>query len=972
MKRFLKKSTAILMAGLLLLTNVGLLGVIADDAHEHAHESTPAAQNDGTWTGTVGELIAQNYALNDQEKAILQSSGLVGETFTVDVPDQDTQDAQGLVAVDADAKTVTVKPYVTAGFTWVPTAAVLKYTNKDGTPGTDLEIALAKAGDVYVGTFNNPANSYRVVVTYTLSIAVDKNTQQLLLNTPYYLAEGAMQMEKAMTGSLGLAVETIDGMMEQLRELYNGVSYSVSYKAEYAGREFALQADLKVGLKEDSKVKKALGNLIADYDKNGGKSTLAVDMDAYTAAKSKVQFMLENGEAIKEHIATFYQQVSAINKNKHELMDLADQLDNIATGDGENTVKGINAKIDALVAEAEALADEKVVENINEVADQFDTDYATLKSVAQQMFGIDLSLDSLRNKTRKDDAIYNAIADKRVEFEEFAQLLEDKAQTSGSVLGGIYRGYAEQIRNEGIPSLNELEEGVRKGYQTFDDAAVAILDKKTDVEAYGRLAAEKAAEIRELAGGRTLSGAASNIYDYHSEEWLYIGKTLVKDGITAEEYKALDRVVNLAYDAIEKAVYVNLHDDMAIQESLFADQTDIAAMVDQFVIFVDVKAQAVSKSKVNSADLISMDIVSRNFPMDKGTKVADVLAAIDGCGAENSALAQWDSYYNIGTANYDRKAAFVDADGKEVKNFNELTSDIRYIITYLPKTYTIKSDFAADVEVPYGYNWQLPRHEDATKSYDYTVDGTAYRQDAVVRVTKDVNATREEGKALSSKILPELIASSRVPGLSLSAKEKAVLTSGALTVTDKEYFRTPGNDDNLVKVTALAGNTYQVEAIAMNGGLLGKDTEWIPTVAYPIIDGAQGTSFDLVKNGNAYVGTFDCDVMFTKVQVEYRLAITDLDATVVNQLVNIADVLVDEAEAQKATLDALCKENNFYNNLGRVKKQLLGSLGSVEGMSPEAKAALNVLVNTAFNEETGNTLLYDYLTKYQSEDGGLS
>ncbi len=953
-KHFLKKSTAVLMAGLLLLTNVGLLGVIADEQHEHAHESNAALSEDGTWTGTVGELIAQNYQLNDYEKAILQSSGLVGATFTVNVPDQDTQDKLGLVTVDSDAKTVAAKPYETEGFVWEPTAAVLKYTNKDGTPGTDLDVPLTKVGDVYVGSFNNPANSYRVEVTYTLSIAVDKATQQLLLNAPYYLAEGAMQMENAMTGSLGLAVETIDGMMESLRELYNGVSYDVVYEGKTV-------ASYKVGLKEDGKVKEALGNLIADFDKNGGKSTLAVDMDAYAAAKSKVQFMLENGNAVKEHIAAFYQQVAAINKNKQELLDLADQLDNIATGTGDGTVAGAKAQIDALVAEAEGLVDGKIQSDIIEPA---------IKK-ANDEYGADIS--SLRGKTRKDDAIYNEIEAKRVEFEKTANDLESSAAYLPSSLAQQAREKANLIRTTGMEALDKLEEAIREAYRLGDEKIAELQAKKDDADAYGALATEKAKQIRDLVGGRTLSGAASTIFEYHDQEWKYLGKTLVKEDITADEYKALDRVVSAAYDAIEKAVYAELHDDMAIQETLFADDTVIAALVEQFVIYVNVEAQAVSKNKVNSADLISMEIVSYNFPMDKDTAVADVLAAIEDCGVENTALAQWDAYYNIGNTHYDRVASFVDMDGNEVKNFKALTSDITYVITYLPKTHTIKQAYGENLDVPYGYNWQLPRHEDETKSYDYEVDGTAYRQNDVVRVLKDIDVTRKEGKALSSKLLPELIAASHAPGMSLTAKEKAVLNSGALAVAEKVFYRMPDNNDKLVKVSAVSGATYQVEAKTMDGGLLGRDTEWIPTVAYPIIDGAKGAAFDLVKDGDRYVGTFDCDVVFTSVQVEYCLAITGLDAALVNELVNIADVLVADTAAQKATLDALCTENNFYNNLGQVTSTILGSIGQlVPNMSAEAKAALSELMAKAINKDSTYTYLYEYLTQYQSENGGLS
>ena len=961
-KQFLKKSTAVLMAVLTLLTSVGLLNVFAEDEHVHEHESeTPVT--DGKWTGTVGELVAQNYPLNDYEKAILQCAGLVGATFTVDVPDQEDQDKLGLVTVDADAKTVTAKPYETDGVTWVPTAATLKYTNPNGTPGTDIDVPLTKTGDVYAGTFHNPANSYRVVVTYTLNIAVDKDLQALLLNAPYYLADGYVTMEKAMTGSLTLAVETIDGMMEDLRALYNGISYSEKYEAEFEGETFSFEFTLQLGLKEDGNVKAALGNLIADFDKNGGKSTLALDIEAYKKAPSKVQFMIENGAAVREHIEEFYLQIATISAYSDELVALADDLDHVASGDGANTVKDAVAQIEALAQKAEKKMDDKIQSDIIEPAIK----------LAMDTYSIDIS--SLRGKTRENDAIYNEIEAKRAEFEAMAKTLEDRANSPylPSSYAQQLREQAALIRTEGIGKLNELEAGIRAVYAAGDEKIAEIRAKKGEVEAYGQQAAAKAAEIRELAQGNILSGAADTIYDFIADEWAYLNKTLLKDSVTAEEYAALDKAVDAAYDPIKRKLRVELHDDIAVQETLFADEAEISAMVDQYVIYVDVKASAVSQNAVDSTATIPLSVFSQNFPMDKGTKAADVLAAIDACGVESQALAQWDSFYNVATTNYDRLVSFVDMDGNEVKNFTALTEDVRYVITYLPKVYTINQDYAqAPMLVPYGYNWRLPNHEDATKSYDYEVNGKAYRQGAVIRVLGDTTASRKEGKSVTSKTLAELIAASRTPGFGLSAKEKAVLNSGAL-FADTIFYRVPDNNDKLVAVSSLGNDQYQVKAEAMGGGLLGNDAQWIPTVAYPITENGKGAEFALAVDADgAYVGTFTINGIFTSVQVEYRLAITGLDADEVSALTNIAGVLADDTAVQKAALDALCKENNFYNHLGRVKSNLLGALTVVEGMSPEAKAALDLLMAEAFNQDTYYTYLYEYLTQYQSEDGGLA
>ena len=160
--------------------------------------------------------------------------------------------------MDADAETVTAKVYETEGFVWVPTAAVLKYTAPDGSAGTDITVPLTKVGEDYVGSFTKPANSYRVEVTYSLSIAVDAAMQELLLDTPFYLVDGYAKMEQASV-DLSMAFLLMGDRMEQLRAIYNGTSQKVEYEKEYAGHKISLSFEIDATL-ADGAVKTAIGN----------------------------------------------------------------------------------------------------------------------------------------------------------------------------------------------------------------------------------------------------------------------------------------------------------------------------------------------------------------------------------------------------------------------------------------------------------------------------------------------------------------------------------------------------------------------------------------------------------------------------------------------------------------------------------------------------------------------------------------
>ena len=149
-KQTMKKALASLMSLLMVLTMFGM-PVFATTEPNHTHGVDP--QDDSAWTGTAGELVAKNYdELTDAEKAILSSAAMKGDSYVVEVP---TDKTEGLVSVDADAKSVTAYAYEINGFVWKPTAAVLKYTDADGNPGVDLEVKLTQNGDKYVGVFQN-------------------------------------------------------------------------------------------------------------------------------------------------------------------------------------------------------------------------------------------------------------------------------------------------------------------------------------------------------------------------------------------------------------------------------------------------------------------------------------------------------------------------------------------------------------------------------------------------------------------------------------------------------------------------------------------------------------------------------------------------------------------------------------------------------------------------------------------------
>ncbi|MBR5295403.1 MAG: hypothetical protein IKU24_02295, partial [Clostridia bacterium] len=260
----------------------------------------------------------------------------------------------------------------------------------------------------------------------------------------------------------------------------------------------------------------------------------------------------------------------------------------------------------------------------------------------------------------------------------------------------------------------------------------------------------------------------------------------------------------------------------------------------------------------------------------------------------------------------------------------------------------------------------MPRPTEADKSYDYKVNGTSRREGTVVRVLENVSIERKIGKVLAGKELSQLIAQSMVPGKDLTEKEKNVLNTGAFNV-DTLYFRTPDSNDKLTKVIGVDLSTYKVEAEAMIAGLLNSDAKWIPVKAYPVLANGNGAEFDLIQDGDKYVGTFECNETFSRVQVVYRLEIGGFETKLISDLANITAELQDDIALQKDALNLLYTK--LHHNL---KRLTLGALSVLDGVALGENAAESFailkrecMISDSTSEYDSYSYLYQYLSEYE-------
>lgn len=455
-----------------------------------------------------------------------------------------------------------------------------------------------------------------------------------------------------------------------------------------------------------------------------------------------------------------------------------------------------------------------------------------------------------------------------------------------------------------------------------------------------------------------LHNLIANLEKAQAANWEYAEHTLVKADATALELEALDLALKAALNDNGTASFVNRHDTEELTESLVAATTTVKAGVAQSMVNVTVNAQVISASSVNSNTLTTIAGKTVSFLMKDGSTQDEINAKIASVGICADTLAYWTqnaSEYNIASEFYAPNTTFT---------FNPETGVTDVTITYVPVTFTITTSYAEVNTVFYGYRFQLPNHTDASKSYDYKVNGVAKYQGEIIKVTENLNVTRTEGTALESSTINAMIADSSV-GATLTAEARAILKANAFKASqypnlfDALRYRTP----TVANLETTGENGYKVTASSAASGLL-SGAVWT-AVSVDLLDanGAILANYPMT-NGVcefAYTGTFE------NARVNFTLAVTDIATGDAVTIANIPHTLATEAADQIVILNRMA-DGSLYSSLGSLDNTTINLIVTVVNsseMSDETKTVVSTL-KTDCVDASGNIILYKQLTDYKS------
>ncbi len=445
------------------------------------------------------------------------------------------------------------------------------------------------------------------------------------------------------------------------------------------------------------------------------------------------------------------------------------------------------------------------------------------------------------------------------------------------------------------------------------------------------------------AAVKTLEGITADIQVGAEFDWTKLAG-LVNSGTDAEKLEEL------------VATITETSDTTASKTELLADTTVVTANMAQATVKVEVKAD-VYKTGATVTDALVKD--AGVIRLAAGSAQDAIEQMIGQNGMESSVLKGWEDY-DVNNTFYDREVTVSPAIDTSVGLVDGET--YTYTITYTPKKYTITTD-CQDIldklengKLPYGYNLTLPAKGSATAVWDYTVNGEAYDEGAVIRIVKNTTISRVEGKAWEIHDLGKMIAQNYAKDDEATGN---ILGQAALK-TGTVRLRTPGEGDELLTVSENNG-AYIVTGKSYHANT--GDLYWVPATATPVKGGVSGTPVPFVGDKATISEEFD------SVSVSYKLALgwadVELDADSATAMLNLPYTLVQQANSQ---LEALNKLAEQYSKLEEVNKKIGLIRSTIEGdrnMKQESKDAINFIVDNCCDREDTKLLMYGYVGSYK-------
>ena len=400
----------------------------------------------------------------------------------------------------------------------------------------------------------------------------------------------------------------------------------------------------------------------------------------------------------------------------------------------------------------------------------------------------------------------------------------------------------------------------------------------------------------------------------------------LKDGLSTAAYIKIDA---LAKDAADASCH------SATTGSLMTPRVTLRADVDLCSVRVKVTADVIPETSRDSFETVRLGEYTRVLRLPAGSDRDAIENAVESCGIERTALAEWDG---VARGDYVRTVSGIP---------DTLDKDIEILVSYTPKYENVTFDYSSPMpsSYPYGYRMTLPKHG-GDLVYDYYINGEHYFEGTVWTVIRPALVARSEGKPWTRVTLGSLVADAYSDVL--DGAERVALSSpcsGGKMIC----YRTPDKSDVVISDGVVS---------APDKGADVPGVRWSAASAsvFNIGDPPLEFTFD--------GGLADIGGVFDVYNVEYEAALPVNDDDVSEYLSLVLSQREEYLDVKK-NADLLFSLYEQFAKLDRASLRQIEIAVNGSEMSDRAKAASKFISDNCVDRNTSHLYIYHYLMDYK-------
>jgi len=283
------------------------------------------------WSASAADIVAEHYGLASNTRlAAVISNGAIrsGAAYQAAAPySNGTAEKQDLTAVDYINKVFYVKEYEADGCTWLPAEAELVAEGEVQESFALTEEACYYNDVEYYASeaFTYDGNSYTIKVTYELSVDIDLEEQQRILEIPAHLGQAVKNIDKTLSGmwynlqSFGSMIPSLYSMLSMSYEVEQTTTTTEEVDGEMV-ETTVTELVQEPFFKEEEHAAEiaaitALYNEYMQTPEDPKLDMFVVCDDSLNSTDSGLTYAMKNGEKVRDTSAALYEKLEVLSKS---------------------------------------------------------------------------------------------------------------------------------------------------------------------------------------------------------------------------------------------------------------------------------------------------------------------------------------------------------------------------------------------------------------------------------------------------------------------------------------------------------------------------------------------------------------------------------------------------------------------------------------------------------------------------------